>query len=78
MADITVKLMGITYKPHGRSEEKIAATAPMTVKELLLKIGYQEVGLEFFVVHRAGQVLKLDSLINPGDEVAIFMPLGGG
>ena len=78
MADITIKLMGITYKPHGRSEEKLPADAPISVKDILLKIGYREVGLEFFIIHRNGEVLKLDSLVNPGDELSVFMPLGGG
>lgn len=78
MSKITLRLMGITYKPNGRSIEEIETDEPMSVRQALIKIGYPQRGLEFFIAHRGEEIIKIDAMINPGDEIFIYMPVGGG
>lgn len=78
MEKIVLHLMGAAYRPHGQPVEEVPYIPGQTVYQALITCGYPEKGVKFLLAQKNKQVIQLDSQLSAGDEIFIYMPVGGG
>ena len=74
---VTILCFGPLKDAHGRVQQ-IALTKPVSCRELINRLGadsWIDNGLKVAV---NGEFCELDSLIIPGDELALLPPVSGG
>lgn len=77
-SDITIKLLGLMRKPGDRAEHTTSHTTGLTVGAALVAIGYRPDEVGFFSVQIDEQLVRADRLLVGGEQLTVFLPLGGG
>lgn len=77
---VSVRLVGPMRRPKGvrGDEAQVPVTAATTVSDVLEALGYGPTERRVLRVLRADAPLRLDAPVAPGDELTVFLPVGGG
>lgn len=74
-----VLLVGPLRRPKGvRDEAQVPVGAATTVSDVLEALGYGPTERRVLRVMRGTASLRLDERVAPGDELTVFLPVGGG
>ena len=74
---VKVVFHGVLKKYNNNlSEKAIEAVHKLTVSQLVVKIEIPSDEIAFVAVN--GSRVQINHLLNEGDEVTLFMPVGGG
>ena len=75
---ISVHLIGPMRKPTGEDRLSIEHVKGMTVRQVLIEVGYREDELPYFTVQQNGTLIKHDKPVHADASINVFLPLGGG
>lgn len=78
--EISIELLGPMKLPDGRRRitRSVGPEGILTVRELLLAAGFSEDEAGYLIVARNNTALSPEEILNPGDMVTVFLPVGGG
>jgi sulfur carrier protein ThiS len=75
---ISVRLIGPMRKPQGQAEVDLPCEGRMTVAEALRRTGYRADELRFFSVQVNDRQRDHEYVVQDGDRLQVFLPVGGG
>lgn len=75
---IFIEYSGVIKRPHGKNEETIEISSPLSMEMLLNQLGYRPIHHKFILISVNGQQASLETIVKFDDKVFLFLPSGGG
>ncbi|MGD9579914.1 MAG: MoaD/ThiS family protein [Vampirovibrionia bacterium] len=75
---VLVEYTGVIVSHSGQKQEWVSIDNTTNVENLLTNLGYRKEHQRFIIVTIDGQKANLETPLNSGAAVSLFLPTGGG